>query len=686
MYLQIIQYNKQIFLNLRHNNYLQKNFKNKNNIYKSKQKLKQKIQPFKNSNINKRIQQIYIFFLHTKSNLQQSKNQEFVFMAKINNFQQCLQLLDKINNEIQSDINSVDEDLNTALHYASLNGNTEFVSLLLYYEAIIDPQNINLQTPLILAAKQGYDEIVQLLLNAGAEINQFDEYQNGAIHYASMNGHKKLIELLLKKSSLNIQKKNKQNQDAYQLASNQSIQKIFETFFYSQINQFQNQQKLIIHQIPEQQMQLQNQQYLSQNQQLQYQQNQQLSQSNQQIKQQNQQMQQLTMQLQQQNLQLQQQNSYQFLQNQQIQQQNLQPQELIQVKVKNNIMHIFINLNEKKKKINSIENDNKSSINEKTSTSDESKSSFGTEEEKVGPQNFYIHGLIGKGSFGEVYLVEKKGSMNLFAMKVLLKSHVQSKKNKNKNITAKNQIKKKGNNLIKYALTERNVMSLSNHPFLVKLNYAFQTNDRLFLIMDYCPGGDLGELLQKEKKIPEPVVKIYLAEIILALENLHQRDIIFRDLKPDNVVLDYEGHIKLTDFGLSKEGVLEHITGAKSFCGSVAYLAPEMIKKCGHGKAVDWYLLGVIMYELLVGVPPYYANNREELFENIQKAPLKIPSYLSQEARSLLKSLLQRNPAKRLGSGKGDAQEIKAHPFFNDLSWEDAYNSNQISGWTFFRN
>ena len=142
--------------------------------------------------------------------------------------------------------------------------------------------------------------------------------------------------------------------------------------------------------------------------------------------------------------------------------------------------------------------------------------------------------------------------------------------------------------------------------------------------MDYCPGGDLGEHLQKERRsdfypfqfqynfirFSEDKARFYLAEIILALEDLHKRDIIFRDLKPDNIVLDANGHAMLTDFGLSKEGVLDQVNGARSFCGSVAYLAPEMLKRVGHGKAVDWYLLGVVFYEMLVGVPPYYANNR----------------------------------------------------------------------------
>jgi serine/threonine protein kinase len=164
-------------------------------------------------------------------------------------------------------------------------------------------------------------------------------------------------------------------------------------------------------------------------------------------------------------------------------------------------------------------------------------------------------------------------------------------------------------NLVKYAMTERNVLSITNHPFIVKLNYAFQSLDRLFLILEYCAGGDLAQHLQKEKRFDEDRAKIYLCEIILALEDLHKRDIIFRDLKPDNVVLDSEGHALLTDFGLSKEGVLDN-KGAKSFCGSIAYLAPEMLKRTGHGKSVDWYLLGVLFYEMLVGIPPYFANNK----------------------------------------------------------------------------
>jgi hypothetical protein len=170
------------------------------------------------------------------------------------------------------------------------------------------------------------------------------------------------------------------------------------------------------------------------------------------------------------------------------------------------------------------------------------------DDDHIGPSSFVCHALLGKGSFGEVYLVQKKNTGLLYAMKVLSKDKVT------------------GQNLVKYAMTERNVLSITNHPFIVKLNYAFQTIDKLFLILDYCPGGDLAEHLMKEKRFKEERAKLYICEIILALEDLHKRDIIFRDLKPDNVVLDMEGHALLTDFGLSKEGVSDS-RSAKSFCG-----------------------------------------------------------------------------------------------------------------------
>ena len=192
-----------------------------------------------------------------------------------------------------------------------------------------------------------------------------------------------------------------------------------------------------------------------------------------------------------------------------------------------------------------------------------------------------------------------------------------------------------GQNLVRYAKTERNVLSYFHHPFIVGLNAAFQTPEKLFLILDYCPGGDLGGVLSREKKFDEPRARCYLAEILLALQELHKRDIIFRDLKPDNVVIDEEGHALLTDFGLSKESVLDN-NQAKSFCGSVAYLAPEVLRRAGHGKSIDWYLTGVLLYEMLVGIPPYFSNNKEQMFTNIEGGPLRLPHYLSPEAKDLL--------------------------------------------------
>lgn len=277
--------------------------------------------------------------------------------------------------------------------------------------------------------------------------------------------------------------------------------------------------------------------------------------------------------------------------------------------------------------------------------------------ENIGLHSFIALSLLGVGSFGEVFLVKKKDTGQLYAMKILKKDRV---------------IK---NNLKRYALTERNVLAVTNHPFVCGIDFAFQTDDRLFLILEFCQGGDLSQYLKEEDFFSEEKAKQYLAEILLALEDLHSRDIIFRDLKPENVVLDKDGHAKLTDFGLSKEGV-EHGTMAKSFCGSYAYLAPEMVQKKGHTFALDWYLFGVLMYEMLEGLPPFYDNKKEQLFDNILNQTLEISDDLSDEACDLMGRLLNKDPKLRLGySG---CEDIKNHPWFKGVYWELVAKKKQV--------
>ena len=312
----------------------------------------------------------------------------------------------------------------------------------------------------------------------------------------------------------------------------------------------------------------------------------------------------------------------------------------------------LIKVIKKAKSINQFHSNNKSVFINKSINIKKNKT---VAEGKINLSKFVSLGILGKGSFGEVYLVEKIDTKKKYAMKVLNKDRILSQ------------------NLIKYVRAERNVLSITNHPFIVKLYFAFQTMNRLFLILEYCPGGDLSKHLFFEKKFCESRAKFYICEVLLALENLHKRNIIFRDLKPDNVVLDEEGHCKLTDFGLSKEGVSD-FQAAKSFCGSIAYLAPEMIKKQGHGKSVDWYLLGVLFYEMIVGITPYFSNNKEQIFFNIENAELRIPQFVSKDAANLLRKLLEKDPLKRIGSSDKDAEEIKEDPYFKDINWDDVYN------------
>lgn len=186
--------------------------------------------------------------------------------------------------------------------------------------------------------------------------------------------------------------------------------------------------------------------------------------------------------------------------------------------------------------------------------------------------DFSVHQMIGKGSFGEVYLVEYKETRDLYAMKVFSKKNVQAQ------------------NLMRFLNVEKKIMTYFNHPFLVKLFCAFQTPKKLYLIMEYCPYRDVGYLLRRRKTLTEFEAKIIIAEVILSVETLHDKNIIHRDLKPDNILIDIDGHVKVTDFGLAKENIDKNLT--KTFCGSIAYLPPEVIKRSGHNKTVDWYLLG----------------------------------------------------------------------------------------------
>jgi len=267
-------------------------------------------------------------------------------------------------------------------------------------------------------------------------------------------------------------------------------------------------------------------------------------------------------------------------------------------------------------------------------------------------ESFKIIKVIGKGSFGKVFLVKEIQTNELYALKVLRKD----------NIIKRNQVE--------HTRTERSVLGYVKHPFIVGLNMAFQSNDKLYFVLDYCAGGELFFHLGKLGKFPEPRACFYTAEIILAISYIHNLDIIYRDLKPENVLLDARGHVRLTDFGLSKEGISSNSSGAYSFCGTPEYLAPEILNRQGHGRAVDWWSLGALLYEMLTGLPPFYCRDREKLFEKIRKSELTYPRYLKACSVSLLRGLLNRDPRRRLGSGPKDSEEIKCHPFFNHIDWD----------------
>lgn len=276
--------------------------------------------------------------------------------------------------------------------------------------------------------------------------------------------------------------------------------------------------------------------------------------------------------------------------------------------------------------------------------------------EKADPSQFELLKVLGQGSYGKVFLVRKvtgSDAGQLYAMKVLKKA----------TLKVRDRVRSK---------MERDILAEVNHPFIVKLHYAFQTEGKLYLILDFLRGGDLFTRLSKEVMFTEEDVKFYLAELALALDHLHGLGIIYRDLKPENILLDEEGHIKITDFGLSKEAT-DHDKRAYSFCGTIEYMAPEVVNRRGHTQSADWWSFGVLMFEMLTGSLPFQGKDRKETMALILKAKLGMPQFLSAEAQSLLRALFKRNPCNRLGAGVDGVEEIKRHPFFVTIDWNKLY-------------
>lgn len=278
-----------------------------------------------------------------------------------------------------------------------------------------------------------------------------------------------------------------------------------------------------------------------------------------------------------------------------------------------------------------------------------------TEKRHYGPDDFQILRLIGKGTFGQVYQVRKKDTGRIYAMKVLSKKVIVQKKE------------------VAHTVGERNILvrtAMSESPFIVGLKFSFQTQNDLFLVTDYMSGGELFWHLQKEGRFDEKRAKFYIAELILAIQHLHNNDIVYRDLKPENILLDANGHIALCDFGLSKANLTQNDT-TNTFCGTTEYLAPEvLLDEAGYTKMVDFWSLGVLVFEMCCGWSPFYAEDTQQMYKNIAFGKVRFPrDTLSQEGRNFVKGLLNRNPKHRLGA-IDDAEELKRHPFFADVDWD----------------
>ncbi|TYJ31420.1 hypothetical protein E1A91_A06G196800v1 [Gossypium mustelinum] len=282
-----------------------------------------------------------------------------------------------------------------------------------------------------------------------------------------------------------------------------------------------------------------------------------------------------------------------------------------------------------------------------------------SQHQSVGLKDFEVLKVVGQGAFGRVYQVRRNDTSDIYAMKVMRKDKIMEK------------------NHAEYMKSERDILTKVDHPFIVQLRYSFQTKYRLYIVLDFVNGGHLFFQLYRQGLFREDLARIYTAEIVSAVSHLHSNAIMHRDLKPENILLDAEGHVMLTDFGLAKE--FNENTRSNSMCGTLEYMSPEIVLGKGHDKAADWWGVGILLYEMLTGKPPFSGGNRQKIQDKIIKEKIKLPAFLSSEAHSILKgvisvsyafNLLQKDASKRLGSGQGGSEEIKRHKWFKSINWK----------------
>ncbi|CAI2368652.1 unnamed protein product [Moneuplotes crassus] len=265
-------------------------------------------------------------------------------------------------------------------------------------------------------------------------------------------------------------------------------------------------------------------------------------------------------------------------------------------------------------------------------------------------ESFNTLKVIGRGSYGKVFMVEEKTTGKVFAMKVLKKGAITDERGKER------------------VLTERDIIMQIRHPYIVTLHYSFQTKKKLFFILDFLNGGDLYTHIMNYGKFNENRARFYTAELVLAINHLHKKGIVYRDLKPQNIMLDSEGHIKLTDFGLSKADFSQD--QSHTICGTIKYIAPETISGMSYNHTVDWWSMGIILYRMLTGKLPYPTNKNSEVrvyivHNKIQVSKKRIPD---ETARSFILGLLERDPTMRLGAN--GVEDIKNHEYFETIDWD----------------